>query len=305
MVINAWNRLLRLPNLVLLAFCQFILYRFLILPFFHVEEVALNGFQFGLLVFTFCLVCASGNVINAIYDIKIDQHHPDRSIIPDYFSKIFCIRLYAAFILLGALISLYLAISLNQLMYWWMYPLSVGGLWFYSFRLKCFPLLGNLLVSFFIGMSILFIPFAFFENLVQLKELDYKLWAVIQYRFIVLGVFAILVNLIRELVKDIEDQEADGLQNCKSTAVFYGQKQTKWFVLFCMIAMGLLIFFDFYFQTSLQNRLYNGFLLLLPYIYILIKTIHAQSIPEFNKLSRLLKLFMFNGMILYSLLYEF
>ena len=129
MVIKAWNRLLRLPNLFILALSQFLVFRFLILPFFDSDELTLNFNQFLLLILGFTMVCASGNVINAIYDRHLDATQESHFIIPKYFSLQFCWMLYISLIGVGAAISFYLAKTSHQTLLWWIYPLSVFLLW--------------------------------------------------------------------------------------------------------------------------------------------------------------------------------
>lgn len=305
MVIKAWSRLLRLPNLIILAFSQFLLFYFLIRPFFETDELALNTVEFILLLFSFTLVCASGNVINAIFDRHIDAMRATHLIIPKYFSLKFSWMLYVGFITLGAAISFYLAYRTHQIILWWFYPICVFLLWIYSYKLKCFPLLGNLLVATFTGLAMLFIPFAFRENMSELRWMDYPLWAQLNYRFVMLGIFAVLCNLCRELCKDLEDFIPDSSQFCESTAVYYGISTTKFMTVFCLIALSVVLIFDIICQHTIFNQLLNGIFLLGPVIYCSYLIQKANYLKDFSQVSRYLKFIMLFGIILFCILYEF
>lgn len=305
MVIKAWNRLLRLPNLFILALGQFLVYRFLILPFFHPDELILDFNQFLLLIISFIMVCASGNVINAIYDCHLDANQESNYIIPKYFSLKFCWTLYIGLIGVGGVTSYYLAITTHQTLLWWIYPLSVFLLWIYSCKLKCFPVLGNLVVAAFTGVAILFIPFAFRENLNELRVLDYSLWAQLMYRFVMLGVFAILCNLCRELCKDLEDYIPDQMQRCQSTAVYYGIPVAKMMTLSCLFALCAVLIFDLICQHSMFNQMLNAILLFSPACYSSFKLYKSFQQKDFTHVSITLKFLMLSGLILFCTLYEF
>lgn len=305
MVIQAWIRLLRLPNLLILALSQFLVYRFLIIPFFEPDELALNFNLFLLLILSFVLVCASGNVINAIYDRNLDAIQESYFIIPKYFSLKFCWMLYFGFIGVGGILSLYLAITTQQTLLWWIYPISIFLLWIYSYKLKCFPVLGNLVVAAFTGLAILFIPFAFRENLAELRVLDYTLWAQLMYRFIMLGVFAILCNLCRELCKDLEDYIPDQAQQCQSTAVYYGIPVAKMITLLCLLALCAVLIFDLICQHAVFNQMLNAFLLLMPACYITFQLYKSFQQENFALVSSSLKFLMLSGLIQFCILYEF
>jgi len=305
MVIKAWNRLLRLPNLFILAWSQFLVFRCLIYPFFEPDELTLNFNQFLLLILAFTMVCASGNVINAIYDRHLDAHEESHFIIPKYFSLQFCWMLYISLIGVGAAISFYLALTSNQTLLWWIYPLSVFLLWIYSYKLKCFPVMGNLIVAAFTGLALLFIPFAFRENLSQLRVLDYSLWAQLNYRFLMLGIFAMLCNLCRELIKDLEDFIPDQAQQCQSTAVYYGIPTAKKMTFWCMLALDAVLVLDMIRQPTIFNQVLAFVFALVPASYCSFKLYKSFQQNDFAHVSASLKFLMLSGLILFCVLYEF
>lgn len=104
------------------------------------------------------------------------------------------------------------------------YPLAVTGLWFYSFALKCKPIIGNLWVSVFCAgvVFIIVLPDILLHHTAQIRI---ELWYYMA--------FAFLSTWYREVVKDIEDKEGDERASCRTFVVKYGVKAAK------ILAIGL------------------------------------------------------------------
>ena len=83
-MLKALLRLVRFPNLVIVALTQYLLYYGLLLPAFrqYSLEPALDGEHFSLLVAVTLLISAGGYVINDIVDFRIDLiNRPDKVVI--------------------------------------------------------------------------------------------------------------------------------------------------------------------------------------------------------------------------------
>lgn len=223
------------------------------------------------------LVAASGNMINDYFDIEIDRiNRPERPIPSGRISQGEVLILY----LILALISLSLAslISISVLI---LVFITVLLLFLYSLLLKSIPFLGNLIVSLCTGLAFI---------LGGIVTENYGL-AVIP------AVFAFLINLVRELVKDIEDREGDSANELRTFPIVFGIRATKNLI---TVTITLLIFSTFYpFITKVYNIEYFLivlFLVDLPLIYF-IKQIYSKNF--FDKLSLLsfnLKLLMIFGL---------
>ena len=82
-------QLIRWPNLLIVALTQFLLYQFILLPYFtaHQIEPALDFLHFSLLVITTVFIAAGGYVINDIVDIEIDKiNKPEKSTVKNTIS---------------------------------------------------------------------------------------------------------------------------------------------------------------------------------------------------------------------------
>ncbi len=152
------------------------------------------------------LVTAGGNIINDIYDIEIDKiNRPDR-ILPQgkitvkeawnaYFLLNFAAVIFAAFVNYYAFIIVLL---------------SCGVVYLYSARLKKIPLVGNLTVAFMTGL-------AFIYGAVSVGDWEDG---------IIPAIFAFVINLIREVVKDIEDIKGDSAAGVITYPQKYGIKKS-------------------------------------------------------------------------------
>ncbi len=294
--------MIRIPNLVFICLLQFILFYQFIFPIIPMDELAISHSQSLLVLISLLCIVASGNVINNIYDAAIDSQSERKSIIPKYFSPQFAWRLYWIFVLTGLSISIYLSNVTGFYYSLTLYPISVLCLWYYSYKLKCLPLIGNILISFFTGAVVLLIPYIFWSNLENLRLVDFAIWADIMYKFIMLFVLAVLSNLAREIIKDLEDMEVDKIQHCLSTGNYFGQSKCRFILLNIWLALLIIIGSVFWTLPDLTTTVSFLLLICIPAIFILIKLILLPQIQDFRKLSIYLKSYMIAGLIYWTLI---
>ena len=140
-----------------------------------------------------------GNVINDILDWKTDQiSHPDRPI-PSGSMSVGAAVLYALFLAATALL---LAFNVAPLFGFATF-VPVIALLLYALFLKGTPLVGNLLVSLLVAYALLF---------GSLEAPGFK-------HLLLPALLAMLLNLSREIVKDIQDIAGDTAAGIRTTAV--------------------------------------------------------------------------------------
>jgi 4-hydroxybenzoate polyprenyltransferase len=208
-------------------------------------------------------------------------------------------------IITGALISFYLAIQRNDLLYWFIYPVAVFLLYGYSRWFKGTPYFGNILVSLFCAA----VPGIFFLSEASiLKELqirDLSSFLTLQELLLSYVIFAFLTNLYREIVKDLQDEAGDKLANINTAAVYFGNKTTKFVALFIALVISTVITFTFS-QTIFSNIPYlfavQYLLIQLPLSVSIIKLIQAKDDKAFRNVGLWIKLIMINGLILITYL---
>jgi 4-hydroxybenzoate polyprenyltransferase len=297
-------RLIRLPNLIIVAVTQGLIYYQLLHNTFRNFSLSgsFNSFEFVLFAITTILITASGYIINDIYDIETDRvNKPDKRIIQVHISESNAWKIYFSMTITGALISLYLAVERNDLLYWFIYPLAVFLLFGYSRWFKGIPYLGNIIVSLFCAA----VPGIFFLSeasiLKELKIRDLSSFLTLQELLLSYVLFAFLTNLYREIVKDLQDEAGDKLANINTAAVFYGQKNTKIMAIFIALITSMVITFSFS-QSIFSNIPYLFILQILliqsPLSVSIIKLIQAKDDKAFRHVGLWIKLVMINGLIL-------
>ena len=161
---------------------------------------------------TVFLICGAGNVVNDYYDRDIDAvNAPERPIPSGRLSpqgaQAYAIILFLAGVGLAATINTYaLAIA----------ALAAVLLAAYAHSGKRMDIWGNLIVSLLVGLTIVYGGVAVAANdIIALQRVG------------VLGMCALLANLGRELVKDIEDLEGDLTEDAQSVPAVHGPERAR------------------------------------------------------------------------------
>ncbi|MCC6754167.1 MAG: UbiA family prenyltransferase [Saprospiraceae bacterium] len=298
MVLRAWFRLFRFTNLAMIWLAQGLVYGFLVRPWVGLTHLG----DLGFLGLSFCTVCvaASGYLINALFDRKIDALRPDRAIIPNHFSPSRVWQFYAAITGAGMVVALWLSLRADELPSLVLYPVAVLMLFLYAMRLKCTPLIGNFLVAAFIACVIMLVPYAYRDAFDQLFDHDYPVWKMLVYRLAMLSLLALLVNWVREIAKDIEDQKDDHAEGCMSTAVYFGPHVSCVYARMIWSALLILILFGARGQTTALGWIFYLGCLLLPAIVLSLRLFGNACWKNPSSLSRDLKYFMLLGMIYWT-----
>jgi len=296
MKIGGFLHLIRWKNLALLLYIQLVLK----LIFFNrfLTETNLTTLQFSILVSAIILVTAAGYIINDVFDIKTDLVNKPKKVIV---SKIFSIedakRYYLITNCLGITLGIGLSLNIQKPPYALFFIGAPLLLYYYSKKLKGIPLIGNISVSILIAISILII--ALFDVPLQNNFFIFKTI------YLLIG-FAFFLNLIREIIKDIEDIKGDYNSNIKTLPILIGIERTKKIAsLLCLFPLTLLLILVFNFASIYKiTMLYLSLFSILPLLYFMIKLPKATTKKKLNNLSTLLKTCMFLGissLVLFSL----
>jgi len=291
MKLAAFFNLIRWKNLLL------IVYLFFLLDFFFYSfqlETKLATFQFIVLLASVLLITAAGYIINDIYDVNTDLiNKPHKVIVSKIITLEQAKHWYKIINSIGISLGIALCLSLNKPSYSFIFIGTSLLLYYYSKKLKATPLLGNFIVSFLVTMSVFILPLFDINFSVQYyhQNLEIKI-------LIILSLFAFCLNLIREIIKDIEDVNGDYALNMNTLPILIGTNRTKIVTLgLITIPIGLIlnIIFNFY-ETYKLPILYLILFILIPLVYLIAKIRVAKKKNDFHKLSLLLKIVMFMGM---------
>ena len=278
-------------NLLIVAITQLAVYFMLVNPMHDAASIDLPNLYYYLITMITVLICAGGYVINDICDIEIDRVNKPNKVIQD--AKIW-INVYRLIFLIGLGLTVYLSYLDGSFLYTPIYILSYLSMYYYSTKLKCTALYGNLIVSIFsAGVVLVLLGPGFWSYL----ELDSEIKAYF-IPFMLYAVMAFLVSLVREIVKDVQDVEGDRKQGCKTLAVTVGTEKAKIFAIFfgVILSVFLSVFaFHYYQESRMIWTIGLGFIGLwnLMLMILLIKeTKFAKTVQS------QLKLIMFIGLVL-------
>ncbi len=234
---------------------------------------------FGVLFASFAAaaIAASANIINDYFDIEIDKiNRPERILASRKMSPQTALIFYFFFVTAGTALSLLVNITALFIILG-----SVVLTFYYSYQLKQIPLLGNIVVAFFTGMAFLFGGVAMGKS------------EPVVFPFI----FAFTVNLMREIVKDMEDAEGDAKVGVITFPVKFGFENAKTllyvFGLFLLIAMLIPFLLKIYTAKYLLVITVGVVPMLIYSMYILHREHDKKS---FGRVSSLLKWQMIIGL---------
>ncbi len=240
-------------------------------------ELTHSTLYFGVLIgSSAALIGSGGNIINDILDQKTDKiNRPNRPLPSGKLALKTATRLYIFCKISGVFIA-----SIAG-----MVPALIAGitsfiLFFYSWNLKRIPLVGNLTVALLTGLVFIFGASAVnnYENAL--------------FPFI----FSFLINLIREVVKDIEDLPGDSKTGITTFPVVFGVPLSKKLITVLILLMIVATFLPFILEIYKIEYLIIITLSVNPALVLSIKSlIKAKKQSDYSAISTNLKLIMFLG----------
>ncbi|MCX2738351.1 geranylgeranylglycerol-phosphate geranylgeranyltransferase [Pontibacter anaerobius] len=269
--------LIRARNLVMIVLSQALVQACLLAP--GLEWRRLLDGNFWLLVLSTVCIAAAGYIINDYYDIKIDAiNKPGRLLIGRRIRR--RRAMFAHLILSGVGVLLGLLLSIPVAL------INLGAvllLWGYSARLKKMLLVGNVAIAL-LSASMLLVVAVYDDTLNQIT-LGYAL-------------FALLISLIREIIKDIEDMKGDASFECRTLPIVAGMRGAK-LVLYPLLALfqAFVIIVIAHPSSGWVFDVYMVALVLLPSVWLVVKLVRADRKRDFTFLSNLNKLIMLLGIL--------
>lgn len=238
-------------NIPIIVLAQYLSAIFILAPEKRALTVLLD-FNLFIIVIASCLTIASGYIINNFYDSKKDLiNRPNKSKIDRLVSQQTKLQVYFTVNFIVALLAL--LVSFRAVLYFSIYIFLI---WFYSHKLKKYPIIGNLTASL---LAIL----PFFAILLYYKNLYPQIFAHATFLF--------LLILIREIIKDLENIKGDVANDYQTIPVKYGELFAKKIIslltVLTIIPVYLLVdkydvgYMDIYFYVSLIVLLFFLFYL--------------------------------------------
>jgi 4-hydroxybenzoate polyprenyltransferase len=306
-IIGQFFRLFRVGNLFMLAATQYLVYFTVVVPVLKASlfTPSLTSFQFFLLVLSTCCIAAAGYSINNFFDRDIDEanNKNNTSAISQPIKRNAFFVLSAVGIVIGCYLTY--AVGLRQIAF--VNAVTVGLLYFYSASYKRILFIGNFVVAFLTAIAVFMPAFADYELQYAFRDIRlpaannaaYNLKVIIGICF-AYALFAFLVTLVREIVKDMEDVEGDRLYGCNTLPIVAGNQVAARTAQFFLLLIVLAIGYVQYSQQQWENKptfLYTTVCIQLPLLVLFVYLFIAKQTNQFKTASLLCKIIMLLGVL--------
>ena len=208
-----------------------------------------------IIVFVSTLAISSGYIINNFYDSAKDLiNRPKKSMLDRLVSQQTKLQVYFTLNFLAT--ALAFIVSWRASLFFAVYIFLI---WFYSHKLKRFPIIGNITASF---LAIL----PFFGILLYFKNFYLEIFAHAAFLF--------LIILIREMVKDLENLKGDIANDYQTIPVRFGVKTSKKIitVLIVLTIFPVYILIDYFDVGYMDIYFYSSLIILMLFLITLWKS---------------------------------
>ncbi|MGL4632749.1 MAG: geranylgeranylglycerol-phosphate geranylgeranyltransferase [Leadbetterella sp.] len=265
--------LIRWKNLGLILLAQLVTVFVFLNPIFYTIIVS---YQAWCLFLSCIIISASGYIINDYFDVKIDQvNKPQRVIIGQFLNRRKALLIHQILNVIGITMGLIVGLKIFALN-----VICVSLLWFYASVFKRRAFIGNMIVAGLLAMVLIEIAWYYDPH-------NLKIWF---YAFLVF-----IVNLIREIIKDLEDQEGDALHGARTLPIAYGVPFSK-NIIYGICVIGILVLTGVMFFRNEPIVLGLIFSMHLFFVFILFKVKKSDRKIHYSFLSSFMKYFLFLGL---------
>ncbi len=295
--------LIRWKNLLMIILIQYLIKYALLEPF--GVSTALDAFGFITLTLSTILIAAAGNIINDIYDVETDTiNKPNHIIVGKHISEKMAYNLFIIFNILGVGLGYYVSYLVGKSAFFALFVIISALLYIYATYLKRTLLIGNIVISILVALSIIIV--GFFDLLPNVTAQNQSTQLTFFKIVMDYAYFAFIINLIREIAKDIEDIDGDHKVGMNTLPVAIGRDRTNK-ILFALSLIPLLTIIFYITNSIYKNQIAVIYFLVFivgPLIYLCIKIFNAKTKKNYSYISNILKLIMLSGM-LSLLLYKY
>jgi len=271
------------------------------------EEIPMSlqfpWYDFVLLVAATVFITAGGYVINDYFDIKTDLINKGKVIVGTKIPRRQAMMWHNLLNIAGVSIGFYISYKAGYIWLGTLFLVVSGLLYFYSASYKRQFLIGNLVVAILTALVPLLVVFYewpalykyYTTNAITLPDIN-----VIIYWVGGFALFAFMINLTREIIKDIEDFEGDLAYGRNTVPVVIGVLSAKIVSISLIIITIVLLYLTWHFFINDKiTLLYLSVTIVLPLLYVILKLVRSSVRKNLHSASRIMKIVMLTG-ILYS-----
>jgi 4-hydroxybenzoate polyprenyltransferase len=273
-------------NIPVIALAQYLSAIFILAPEQRALYILLD-FRLFIIVLCSSLTIASGYIINSFYDSKKDLiNRPNKSQLDRLVSQKTKLQVY--FSLNFFVVVIAFVVSFRAAFF---YSTYIFLIWFYSHKIKRYPLIGNLMAAFLAVLPFFGILWYYYVKmpLYEIESNSGKLAVILAH-----GAFLFLLILIREMIKDLENLKGDFANNYRTIPIIYGEETSKKII----TALTLLTVLPVYFLINVYDvgymdiYFYFGFIVLIFFLLYLWKW---QTKAQYVILHNVLKFLIVSG----------
>lgn len=306
--IKAFFKLVRWPNLIMIAVMMCLVFYRLMFPLF------VSGFSdmtppepaFFFLLVSMIFIVAGGYVINDFYDKEIDfVNKPEKVLVGKVFSLKETKFYYWILTITGLICGLISSILITKIKFITLFAMLVlltCLLYSYSSTYKRKLLIGNIIVSLSVAFSV-FLPWLFemlyLSHNVLILSAAKNIMLVLLDFVLIYTVFAFLSTLIREIVKDLEDYQGDAGLHCRTVPVVWGVKTAKIIVYVIIIVLfALIIYYQYilYMMHAIVTLVFM-FIVDIMCVVLFMQVINAKEKTDYHHISTIIKIMMLIGIL--------
>ncbi len=288
--------LIRWKNLLMIAITQLLIKYALLEPL--GIKTSLDALSITLLILATICIAAAGNIINDIYDVETDNiNKPEKLIVGKSISEKTAFNLFIAFNVIGVGIGFYVSNLVGKSAFFSLFVIISGLLYVYASYLKRTLLIGNIVISILVALSILIV--GIFELLPEITPENRQFQLTFFKTIFDYAVFAFMINFLREIAKDLEDIDGDYKAGMNTLPIAIGRTRAT-NVLFGLSFIPLFSISYYVINSLYKNPIAVGYFLLCivgPLLYITIKSFNAETKKTYHHISSMLKIVMVSGML--------
>lgn len=283
-------------NLLLMVATMVLARLYVVVPVFdlHRQTLGSGWGQFAIMVLATMFIAAAGYWLNDWQDVEADRiNRPNTNLVGSGLHSGQVLKAALALTIMGVLLGNGLAIWQGVYRLGFFYTVPAILLWVYNSKLKHWPLVGNIVVSLLVGL-VPFLPgvheMALLNrnDVLQAAMFHYLLMGSLGYAFLAFG-----INLVREVVKDIEDMQGDDYIGSRTLPLVLGEAQTRFIAILLILGLIRLVLYgqQLYLKDgAFALPLYLALAVQLPLLVSMVMLFFAKSNRQYARVSLILKL---------------
>ncbi len=307
-------RLIRLRHLLIIAGIMYSLRYFMLEPILGMDGYSLisSHFEFSLMVFSVLLITGAASIINNYFDRKSDlMNRPNDVIVGTIINRRFAIILHSVLSFIGVIVGFYLCALSGHFWYGLSFILISIIFYLYSGYFKRRLLIGNIIISLLIA-GITFLPWLtefVFAKSHYTQAFPSKIYHHLMILSLGFSVAAFLLNLAREIIKDIVDFRGDYQTGSKTIPIVYGKQLARRISSLTLLLTGLFIITSWFvylrnipaIQHNIISVIYLSIFLIVPLFFLALSIHKAKKSRQLKQIISTIQLLMLLG-VLFSLI---